>query len=159
MRGVRFSDTIERMTTAQIEAAPTISSIAAARIRGLRAERAWTQADLAKRVGLSRVNITDRESGRKAVNVDELPAFADALGVSMAYLMGLTDDRSRPLEEAASGALRACRDSNPKPSDLYPASARARRAWGIEEFASLPAAEPALAPVLRFPVERTERSA
>jgi transcriptional regulator with XRE-family HTH domain len=142
------------MTVLATNESLTLSQIVAARIRGLRAELNWNQADLGHAAGLSRANITDRESGRKAVNVDELPALASALGTSVGYLMGLTNDRSRPLEEAASGALRACRDSNPKPSDLYPASARARRVWGIEDVETLPVAEPALAKVVRFPIER-----
>jgi transcriptional regulator with XRE-family HTH domain len=148
------------MTTAPVEPALSISAIASARIRGLRAERGWNQSELALRVGLSRVNVSDRESGRKAVNIDELPAFADALGSSVAYLMGLTNDRSRPLEEAASGALRACRDSNPKPSDLSTATARAALAWGLDFDDVIGQDEPQLSGrVLRFPLERTERLA
>ncbi|WP_460787072.1 helix-turn-helix domain-containing protein [Nocardioides maradonensis] len=109
--------TISGMTTAMTERPLTFSEIASSRIRGLRAERNWNQAELALRVGLSRPALSDRESGRKPVNLDELPAFAEALNCSVAYLMGLENDRSRPLEGAAADALRACRDSNPKPSD------------------------------------------
>ncbi len=56
--------------------------------------------------------MSDRETGVKPVPVDELPAFAEALGTSVAYLMGLTDDRSRPLEDAAAEALRTTRGRN-----------------------------------------------
>jgi transcriptional regulator with XRE-family HTH domain len=119
------------MTTSAAEGYPSLSHTAAGRIRGLRAELGLNQTKLALRVGMTRTALSDREAGVKPVNVDELPAFADALGTSIEYLLGLTNDRS-PRRIAPSGgsmfvmperttglsaALRACRDSNPKPSD------------------------------------------
>ena len=82
------------MTTSLHETAPgRLSAVAAQRIRGRRAELRMNQTELALRVGLSRTALSDRESGVKAVAVDELPLFADVLDVSIAYLLGLSDDR------------------------------------------------------------------
>ncbi|MFC6045713.1 helix-turn-helix domain-containing protein [Nocardioides hankookensis] len=91
-------------TSPQEQGAALLSSIAGRRIRGLRAELGLSQNALAIRtgLGLSRAAMSERETGVKPVPVDELPIFASVLGVSVAYLMGFTDDRSRPLEEAAS---------------------------------------------------------
>ncbi|MFD1250356.1 helix-turn-helix domain-containing protein [Nocardioides ginsengisoli] len=109
------------MTTTHTEAidALSLSRIAGRRIRGLRSELGLSQRKLVLQLGgiVSPSGLSDREAGIKPVPLDELPLFADALGTSVAYLMGLVDDRSRPLEGAASEYLRACRDSNPKPSD------------------------------------------
>ncbi|WP_366145761.1 helix-turn-helix transcriptional regulator [Nocardioides sp.] len=115
------------MTSTAAESVRSLSSVAAARIRGLRAEAGLNQTQLARQVGLSRTAVSDREAGIKPVNVDELPAFADVLGTSIEYLLGLTNDRS-PRRVAPGGGsmfavsegrdqLRARRDSNPKPSD------------------------------------------
>lgn len=68
----------------------------AGRIRGLRAERRWSQAEAALKTGLSRSGLSDRELGHKSVDVDELPALAAAYEVTIAYLLGLTDDRGGP---------------------------------------------------------------
>ncbi|HWJ10974.1 MAG TPA: helix-turn-helix transcriptional regulator [Nocardioides sp.] len=148
------------MTTTHPEApaAPSLSDIAGRRIRGLRNELGLSQRKLALIVGIvSPSGLSDRESGVKAVSIDELPHFAAALGTSVAYLMGIENDRSRPLEGAASDALRACRDSNPKPSDLYPATVRARQRWGLDLVASVEPIE-VLAQVIPFPAH-SERSA
>ena len=115
------------MTASAMEPAP-LSSIAGARIRGLRSELRLNQLELAQMVGLSRTGVSERESGVKPVNLDELPAFAAALGESIEYLIGLTDARNPRIRTAPGGGsmfvmperaigLRACRDSNPKPSD------------------------------------------
>lgn len=95
------------MTTASIVSdVELLSTIAGDRIRGRRAELRMSQKELGLRVGLSGPAISERETGVKPANLDELPLFGRALGVSVAYLMGFTDDRSRPLEEAASAAVR-----------------------------------------------------
>lgn len=62
----------------------------------VRIERATlniTQEELAKRVGVSRGYISDieRESDKINIGKDVIVALADALGVSVAYLMGLSE--------------------------------------------------------------------
>ncbi len=51
------------------------------KIRRARAVRDMRQAELAKRVGLSRTSITNVELGRQGMAVHQLFEFADALGV------------------------------------------------------------------------------
>jgi transcriptional regulator with XRE-family HTH domain len=121
------------MTTAPItpDDGAALSDVVATRIRGLMAEKRLTQADVSRALNVGRSGVSDRLTGVKPVNLNELPALAELLGTSIDYLLGLTNDRSPRratagggsmfvLPERTSGlssALRACRDSNPKPSD------------------------------------------
>lgn len=53
----------------------------------------WRQEDLAQASGVSRTYISEIERGRVTnVGVEALSALADALGVTVQYLLGLTDD-------------------------------------------------------------------
>ena len=53
----------------------------------------WRQEDLAHASGVSRTYISEIERGRVTnVGVEALSALADALGVTVQYLLGLTDD-------------------------------------------------------------------
>ena len=146
--------------TSEIALAPdglTLSQLTGIRIRGLRSEQRLSQAELGQRMGMSRTAISDREGGIKQVNIDELPAFSAALGESIEYLLGLTNERSPRQQRVAVGGgslflvsergsdmLRGCRDSNPRPSDPYPG----------------PLLEPvvALAPVIDLGARRTLRA-
>lgn len=59
-----------------------------------------TQVELAKLVGVSRSHIANVETGRVTnVGLDILTALAQALGVSPAYLMGLTEDPLADMDE------------------------------------------------------------
>ena len=57
------------------------------KIRQARAERAMNQAELARRVGLSRTSITNVELGRQGLAVHQLFEFAEALGVQAVQLL------------------------------------------------------------------------
>jgi DNA-binding XRE family transcriptional regulator len=57
------------------------------KIRRARAVREMRQAELAKRVGLSRTSITNVELGRQGVAIHQLFEFADALGVEPCELL------------------------------------------------------------------------
>lgn len=70
-----------------------LSEIAATRVRGLMAEKRMNQADIARVLGVSRSGVSDRINGVKPINLNELQPLSAALGVSVAYLIGLTDDR------------------------------------------------------------------
>jgi transcriptional regulator with XRE-family HTH domain len=59
------------------------------------------QSRLAALCGLSRTALSDRESGVKAVTVDELASFAEALDVSIAYLLGLSEERGSGVRSSA----------------------------------------------------------
>jgi len=62
----------------------------------------WDQKQLADQSGVSRPYISQIERSRKTnISVDVLFALAEALGVTVPYLLGLTDD---PLGEGSSPA-------------------------------------------------------
>lgn len=63
----------------------------AANVRGERARRKWTQADLAERLGWSRSTVGDVESGRRKVIADDLPALCRAFGMPLSELVRGTD--------------------------------------------------------------------
>lgn len=95
------------MTITQMHGEPvTFSAIVASRLRGVLAERGMNQQDLVRILSVSTSAASKRYRGLMPFPLDEVPVLAAALGTSVAYLMGLTDDRSRPLEEAASAAVR-----------------------------------------------------
>lgn len=63
------------------------------RLRSCRKDLHWNQETLAEKSGVSRGHIASIESGRTInVTVDVAFALADALGVSRAYLLGMTED-------------------------------------------------------------------
>ncbi len=59
----------------------------AAAIRGLRAERRWTQRELCRQTDLSPAYLSELESGRKDASADVLQRFAMAFGHSMDEFM------------------------------------------------------------------------
>lgn len=78
---------------AQIIPAQEKAKSLAWRVRSSREDLEWNQENLADKSGVSRSYISNIESGRIAnVTIDIAFALADALGVSRAYIIGLTDD-------------------------------------------------------------------
>lgn len=59
----------------------------AARIRLIRETLGVDQAELGKRVGLTRTSITNFEAGRQRILLDDVENFAKALGVTPKHLM------------------------------------------------------------------------
>jgi len=108
------------------DAGPLAATVAR-RVRGLLAEEGMAQQDLAPVLGVSGSSTSKRIRGLMPFALDELPAVANALGTSIEYLLGLTDERRprRAMLDEASDELRARRDSNPKPSDLESDAPRA----------------------------------
>jgi transcriptional regulator with XRE-family HTH domain len=51
------------------------------RLRGYREARGWSQEELSRRLGLTRMTISRYESGERQIQADMLPAIAEALGV------------------------------------------------------------------------------
>jgi transcriptional regulator with XRE-family HTH domain len=66
---------------------PSLGDVIAANVRGERARRRWSQADLAERLGWARSTVGDLESGRRKVAADDLPALCTALDVPFADLI------------------------------------------------------------------------
>lgn len=71
------------------------------RIKALRLARGWTQRELAAKLGYTaHTTLVRIENGKTDLSRPRLIQFAEVLGVSPAYLIGLEDD---PSEEARSG--------------------------------------------------------
>jgi transcriptional regulator with XRE-family HTH domain len=85
---------------------PTFAEIGE-RIRALRLEKGYDQADLAAVLHVSRPVVTKIESGKKAVNSIELRGIADFLGVSV-------DELTRPVEDETLVARFRAGEEDPK---------------------------------------------
>jgi len=88
------------------------------RLRALRERKGWSQRELARLCGLREIQINRYESGVNDPSATFLKMIAEKLGVSMDYLVGLSDDPQGPIsseltedERAIVTALR--RDSWP----------------------------------------------
>lgn len=58
-------------------------------IKEARRARGWSQAELAKRAGISQQAVQRYESGEREPRVSSVIAMASALGVTLSYLLGL----------------------------------------------------------------------
>ena len=77
---------------------PKLADIAANNLRGERARRRLTQAQLAEMLGWPRTSVYDVESGRRRLSLDDLAAICRVLGVPLAELLrGADDDDLRAL--------------------------------------------------------------
>ncbi len=90
------------------------------RLKRLRMEKGITQKELADRLHISRSTIAGYESLGKEPDGEKLCALADFFGVSVDYLLGVTDSREltspapaaaqRPVEAAIAGELGSLSD-------------------------------------------------
>ena len=67
-------------------------------LRKLRNDRNWSQAKLAKRLGISASIIAHYESGERFPSLENLMAVARQFGVSTDYLLGIESDRRNCLD-------------------------------------------------------------
>jgi putative transcriptional regulator len=58
------------------------------RIKELRKEHGWSQAELAERVGVGRLAISGMEQGDRTISIEEAQALAQVFGVSLLALLG-----------------------------------------------------------------------
>ena len=63
------------------------------KVRNLRETRGWSQAELAKRAGITKSAISTYEQGIRTPSTDVLFSLAKAFCVSADYLLGLTAHR------------------------------------------------------------------
>lgn len=76
------------------------------RIRGLRQERGWSLAALARRAGLTASTLSRIETGNRRIALDQLVPLARALGTTLDRLVEVTDDSDvviRPEPDHAPG--------------------------------------------------------
>ena len=66
-------------------------------IRSLRAEKGWTQADLAERLGTSHQTVARSEAGLRTVGIEELLTLARTFGITMAEFVAPLDARGAGL--------------------------------------------------------------
>ena len=62
-------------------------------LKKLRDEKGWSQAQLAKRLGLSTSIIAHYESGARYPSLEALTELSRVMGVTTDFLLGLTDKR------------------------------------------------------------------
>lgn len=72
-----------------------LSTIVAANIRAERARHGWRQAQLAERLGVGEYTVSDIETGRRTITLDDLPLLCRALDVTLAELMRRADEGDR----------------------------------------------------------------
>lgn len=65
-------------------------------VKQLRLERGLTQQELADMVGLTKVTISQYETGKRKPSFEMIEALADVFHVDMNYLLGFTDKISKP---------------------------------------------------------------
>lgn len=68
------------------------------KIKKLRESRDWSQAELARRAGITKSAISTYELGMRTPSADVVCAFAKAFGVSSDYLLGIAERRSVEVE-------------------------------------------------------------
>lgn len=69
-------------------------------IKELRLKKGWSQDELAERLGMNRVNISNYERGIiKSIPSSTLKKLADVFDVSSDYLLGQSEDYSKPKSE------------------------------------------------------------
>lgn len=73
-------------------------SVFATRLRSLREREEMSQEEFATRLGLSQQQITRWETGKWTPQADALVTIARGLGITVDYLLGMTDNPSRPVD-------------------------------------------------------------
>lgn len=123
--GTGSSETDPTMAEARGEAASETAGVGT-RIAQARTTRGLTGTELGELVGLRKDQISKIESGRRRVDVSELPKFASALGVTIRQLLGQTE---RP---ALAIAARLAMDA--APTATAPARRRARQLLELDDL-------------------------
>ncbi len=58
-----------------------------ARVRALRKERRWSQADLGDHLGMDRGHVSEIECGKRMVSLDTLQTLAEGFDITMSALL------------------------------------------------------------------------
>ena len=76
----------------------SLGDVVAANVRAERARRGWRQRDLGQRLGWSADTVSDVESGRRRIGIEDMPRLCRAFEVPLAQLLhGADDDDLRAL--------------------------------------------------------------
>lgn len=60
-------------------------------VKQLRLELGWSQQDVAERVGLNKMTISQYENGKRKPSFEMIEALAEVFHVDLNYLLGFTD--------------------------------------------------------------------
>ncbi len=66
------------------------------RVAQARAERGWTQEQLAEAIGIEPVSLSRLETGDRALSLTTLGLIADALDLGLGHLVGVEADLPKP---------------------------------------------------------------
>lgn len=64
-------------------------------VKSLRLERGWSQQEVADRVGLNKMTISQYENGKRKPSFEVIEALAEIFHVDMNYLLGYSDKITR----------------------------------------------------------------
>lgn len=65
-------------------------------VKQLRQERGWSQQEVADRVGLNKMTISQYENGKRKPSFEMIEALAAVFHVDLNYLLGFTDKIEKP---------------------------------------------------------------
>ena len=65
-------------------------------VKQLRQERGWSQQEVADRVGLNKMTISQYENGKRKPSFEMIEALAEVFHVDLNYLLGFTDKIEKP---------------------------------------------------------------
>lgn len=116
------------MTANYARARRHLREVAAEEIRALLARRRMSHAELARRTGLKRSTISRRMTGETALDLDDLEAIAEVLGVEPVELLGLAEKAGGELtgsyvkvpERTPSTAVTSTNRPTDRPTDNRP---------------------------------------
>ena len=80
------------------------------RIRELRKEKGWTQAELAARLSTKQQTVARYETGERDTDTATIHALCDIFGVTADYLLGRSPVRSFALSDAEAALLTGFRE-------------------------------------------------
>ena len=84
------------------------------RIRDLRIERGWTQAQVGKKIGAARNTISMYEAEKRQLDPATICALCNLFGCSADYLLCRSDTPQPALSDEDARILRAYRDADPR---------------------------------------------
>lgn len=77
---------------------PTLSDVVAANMRAERARKKWRQSDLAEALGVATSTVSEMESGRRKIGLDDLVPLCRVLEADMrVFVRGLDPEDIRTL--------------------------------------------------------------
>lgn len=97
----------------------------------LREERGWTQDDVAQRLGVSKMAVSNYESGKRYPKSETLEALADLFNVDMDFLIGRSPVSARLLTSEELRIVDAYRAASEDTRDAVAAVLHVKRAADV----------------------------